>query len=85
VKITLKQLEAKCRLINPYMRNTRYGVAVCRMADDICVQFVSRKTGFPPKTEFVGSAREADAYLDGLVTGVAMLKVGEEVEDGSCF
>lgn len=85
MKITLKQLEAKCRLINPYMRNTRYGVAVCRSHDDIAVQLVPRRAGLQPKTEFVGSAREADAYLDGLVTGVAMLKVGEEVEDGSCF
>jgi hypothetical protein len=85
MKVTLKQLEAKCRQINPYMRKTRYGVAVCRSGEDIAVQFVSRKTGFPPKTEFVGSAREADAYLDGLVTGVAMLKVGEDEDDGSCF
>lgn len=81
MKTTLKQLESKCRHINPYMRKTRYGVAVCRMADDIGVQFVQRAPGGRTKEEFRGSAREVDAYLEGLVTGVAMLKVGDEIED----
>lgn len=85
MKTTLKQLEAKCREINPYMRNTRYGVAVCRFHDDIAVQLVPRKIGLRPKTEFVGSAREVDAYLSGLVTGVVFERVGEEDEDGSGF
>lgn len=81
MKTTLKQLESKCRHINPYMRKTRYGVAVCRMSKDIAVQFVNRAPGGGTKVEFCGSAREVDSYLEGLVTGVAMLKVGDEIED----
>lgn len=87
MKITLKQLDDKCRrFVNPYMRRTRFGMSLVRRADnDIAVEMVPRKLGsqLPIAVKFTGAAREVDAFLSGLMTGLAMERVGDEEEDGS--
>lgn len=85
MKITLKQLDDKCRRhVNPYMRRTRFGMSLVRRADnDISVEMIPRKPGGSAMLQFTGAAREVDAFLSGLMTGLAMERVGEEEDDGS--
>jgi len=89
MKITLKQLKYKCVDVNKALRATPYGVAIDRMGGnsvDVCLQLVPRRTGRASHNLFVGNTKEADAFLNGMVTGVGICPaaaVDPEAQDGS--
>lgn len=85
MKITLKQLGDKLRcFVNPLMRRTRFGVSLRRLHDnDIAVDLVPRKPGCKASLKFSGGARVVDAFLEGLMVGLSLDRVGEEEQDGS--
>lgn len=85
MKITLKQLDYKCRrYVNPYMRRTRFGVSLYRSTgNDISVELVPRHTDSSASIRYTGAAREVDAFLSGLTLGLTLERVGEEADDGT--
>lgn len=87
MKTTLRQLETRCRDLNHSLRVTPWGVAVERRGlHDVAVVMTPRKPGHVRQVSFVGTTREASAFLDGLIVGVSLrisYTDGENTQDGS--
>lgn len=73
MKITLRQIEAACRIMNSdELAGTPWGVLVERVGKDIAVIRVPRKPGIARMQIFLGGPREVTSFLVGLRKGVVL-------------
>lgn len=84
MKLTLRQLESRCREINRSLRGSAsWGVSVERYHDEVFVLRVPRDPAHARESVYSGTVREAGAFLDGMVAGAFLVPACDVVLDGS--
>lgn len=75
MKLTLKQLEARCRALNKEMKDKPWVVLVERFkGTDVLLELVPRKPGQKREPLCTGSVHDIWIFLDGFMKGLATLK-----------
>lgn len=84
MKLTFRQLENICRDANQKLRGTPWGLSLERVKEAVFVRVIPRKPGAVSGMSFVGSIREAEAFICGVSTGAGFRMVPDpDEQEGS--